>query len=111
MAPSLVRAYRQYAKRGVVFLGLAECDLDDCKGFVRKHHIPWPNGYGASETMRSLVNGNPTVVVIGRDGKVAWNDAHSRYQHRMRLLPEELGRAIEAALGDTRTDTRTLGES
>lgn len=82
----------------MVFLGLAECNRELCEDFVREHHIPWPNGYGASNTVVSLVFGNPTVVVIGRDGHVFWNDGRSRYEHHPERLPDALGRAIEAAL-------------
>lgn len=82
----------------MVFLGLSESNRETVEDFVRTYHIPWPNGYGASETVVSLVFGNPTVVVIGRDGRVFWNDGRLRYQHQPDPLPDALCQAIEAAL-------------
>lgn len=99
MAPSLVQPYQQYSTRGVLFVGLSECGRATCEDFVRELEIPWPNGYGAAKTIRSLVNGNPTVVVVGRDGRVVWCDRRSRRVEQWpERFPDDLGRAIEAAL-------------
>ena len=39
-----------------------------------KHHgVPWVNGYGAQPMLDELdVKAFPTIVVAGRDGKIAW---------------------------------------
>ncbi|HEX7446735.1 MAG TPA: hypothetical protein VF306_04270, partial [Pirellulales bacterium] len=74
------------------------CDRDQCEQFIREKGIPWPTGYGAVESVQSLVDGDPTVLVVGRDGRISWNDRNSRLGHRLRVLPNELGMAIDAAL-------------
>lgn len=98
MAPSLVQAYQRYNDRDVVFLSLTDCDRASCEQFVREKQIPWPSGYGAVESVQALVDGNPTVLVVGRDGRICWNDRGSRLGHRLRVLPTQLDAAIDAAL-------------
>ena len=45
------------------------------EAFIKKYGIAWPNGYGARATIKALgVRGYPTVLVIGTDGKVTWNN-------------------------------------
>lgn len=77
-APHLVAVHKQFANRGVVFLGLTtdgEADLDKIHQFLKKAGITWPNGYGAFETSRALrAEAIPAVYVIGRNGQLRWFD-------------------------------------
>jgi hypothetical protein len=77
----------------VTFVGLTAEGADakdDTQAFLDDFKISWSNGYGAGETIEALgVRGYPTVFVIGRDGKIAWNDE----------LPGTLEEAISKALG------------
>ena len=78
-APQLVRAYERFQDQGVVFIGLTPDDEDqlaDCRRFLKKAGISWPNGYAAVETLEKfLTDGGifPSAWVIGGDGKVTWN--------------------------------------
>jgi len=60
-----------------VFIGLTSEDasaLSDVKKFLRETGITWPNGYGAEKTIQGFkVSFIPAKWVIGRDGKVVWN--------------------------------------
>jgi thiol-disulfide isomerase/thioredoxin len=76
-APGLVQTYDRYRAQGVVFLGLTSegrNKLDEIRGFIRDAGIRWPTAYGADATISSFgVRFLPTVIVIGRDGRVFWN--------------------------------------
>lgn len=49
-------------------------DLPKIDQFVQQLGIPWPVGYGASETIKTLdVADFPVTFVIGRDGQIVWN--------------------------------------
>jgi thiol-disulfide isomerase/thioredoxin len=97
-APHLVQVHRQFADRGVVFLGLTsdgEDQLANIHRFLNTFGITWPNGYGAIETMRALnAEFIPALYVIGADGQLLW------------VQQEDGGRlesAIELALRDAKT--------
>jgi len=93
-APELIAAYDRFHDKGVVFLGLTPDEafqLADCRRFLKKTGIPWPNGYGAGDALEKFLTDGPyfpAVWVIGTDGKIAWN----------RDSPEKLDSAIEEAL-------------
>ncbi|QDU44024.1 Thiol-disulfide oxidoreductase ResA [Symmachiella dynata] len=77
-APELIALYKTYeGQEDVVFIGLTaegEANLSDSREFVKQAGYPWPNGYGAYETMLQYGNSYlPAAWVIGRDGKVTWN--------------------------------------
>ena len=43
--------------------------------FIEQHEIPWTVGLAAHETFDALdVELIPTVVVVGRDGRIVWKD-------------------------------------
>lgn len=60
-----------------MFIGLVaegEEAKADTQAFIDRFQIPWPTGYGAHATMSALgVAVFPTTLVIGADGRVAWN--------------------------------------
>lgn len=71
--------YRRYREQGVVFIGLTpegSASLPAIRGFVEQTGVPWPNGYGARSTLRAFGNTyTPQTWVVGRDGRIAWNEA------------------------------------
>jgi peroxiredoxin len=93
-APELIAAYERFRDKGVVFLGLTPDEtyqLADCRKFLKKTGITWPNGYGAGETLEKYLTDGPyfpAAWVIGADGRIFWN----------RDSPEKLDEAIEQAL-------------
>ena len=78
LAPELVRTYNRFKDQGVVFLGLTpdgSGSLGEIQGFIRPSRIPWPTAYGAEAAISAFgVQYLPTVVVIGPDGRVFWNN-------------------------------------
>lgn len=79
-APELVATYERFAEQDVAFIGLTgeeESERDAVQGFLDDAAIPWPTAYGANPTLTALrIEGFPTLFVVGRDGRVVWNDYH-----------------------------------
>ena len=75
--PGLVKIHDKYADRGVKFVALTQEDagaMQKIENFVSTLKVPWPIGYGATETTQKYeIPGYPTTFVIGRNGKVVWN--------------------------------------
>jgi hypothetical protein len=66
-----------------VFISLTPDDEELAQRFASQHRIDWHMGWGAKEMVeRYLGERYPTLVVIGRDGRVVWNDGTARLQHR-----------------------------
>ena len=71
----------RYRDRGVVFLAVhtADTDIADVQNFLRQ--IPFnllsAIDSGKGETAKRYgVKSSPALVVIGRDGRIAWNSEH-----------------------------------
>lgn len=94
-APELVELHHKYKDRGVLFIGLtteSSGELREIRKFLDRFGITWPNGYGADHTLDELgVEGIPRVWVVGKDGKVLWEDG----------LDGTVEQAIEMALADS----------
>ena len=127
-APGLVAAYREYHPRGVEFVSLSSNPRKAVQDFVTEFDVPWPNGFGASpaavarfgaySTDRMFADYhpltpdfhdghelNPTLFLIGPDGRVLWNDAQARPRHTKDAagVVADLNAAIRRALaGDPR---------
>ncbi len=78
LAPELVGTYGRFKEQGVVFLGLTSeggDKLPEIQGFIKQAGIPWPTAYGADATISAFgVQYLPTLIVIGPDGRVFWNN-------------------------------------
>jgi thiol-disulfide isomerase/thioredoxin len=92
--PEVIKLYEKYQDQGVRFFALTVDDsaqgLEDAKIFVKRAGVPWPNGYGASTAKSLGIEFLPTVFVVGRNGRVVWNNHDS---------PGSLDDAIASALG------------
>jgi len=77
--PGVVRIYDEYHDKGVVFIGMTFDDKEHLKNiqtFLQKYKVEWPNAYGAVETLKAFqAEYFPGYWLIGRDGKVVWNNA------------------------------------
>jgi thiol-disulfide isomerase/thioredoxin len=76
--PEQKDAYAKFHDRGVEFIGLTDeagADMSLVESFVNNAGIPWPNGYGAVETLREygVADRRPGVWVVGADGIITWN--------------------------------------
>ena len=62
----------------MIFIGLTNegaADLPDIEEFLTDMGVTWLNGYGAGETLGQFGHAyNPQIWVIGRDGRIAWNE-------------------------------------
>lgn len=77
----------------------------DC--FVREFGIPWPVGYDAGSAIGNWLGSRyPTLVVVGRSGRIAWNDGSARPAHAPKPMLKELDRAIARALREPATVAR-----
>lgn len=76
--PQMAKVYQQFRDQEVVFIGLTGEGADalaETKAAVAEANVPWPNGYGAMETLTKLeVKVLPTKLIIGRDGRIAWHN-------------------------------------
>lgn len=76
--PRLAEVVNIYQPLGVEFVGLTsetKRDLPKVKEFIAKTpSFTWPVGWGAMDFFNSLeIQGIPTVIVFGRDGKIRWS--------------------------------------
>lgn len=75
--PDLVRIHERYQDRDVKFIAITDetaSELSKIEQFVEQLGVPWPVGYGASETIKTLgVTDFPVTFVIGRNGQIVWN--------------------------------------
>ncbi len=77
-APELVKIYQKFADRDdVVFIGLTTDEvsvLPAINKFLEEPGITWSNGYGAAACLQKFqADYIPSVWVISRSGKIAWN--------------------------------------
>jgi thiol-disulfide isomerase/thioredoxin len=106
-APGLVRAYQKYSSRGVAFVSLTDVDRKTVVRMTQAHSVPWACGYAITpEHIAALGAGSgtvgppgyeidPTLYVVGPDGRVRWCDGRVRSQ---RFDPQEWERAVDAAI-------------
>jgi thiol-disulfide isomerase/thioredoxin len=76
--PRLAKAVEQYQPLGVAFVGLTsetKRDVPKIEEFIAaRPEFTWPVGWGAMEFFDALpIEGIPTVLVFGRDGKLRWS--------------------------------------
>ena len=78
--PPLIKLFEKYKDRGVKFIGLtAEGgdteSLGKSREYVESAKIPWPNAYGAVETLLALqVESIPQLWVIDRNNQIAFHE-------------------------------------
>jgi thiol-disulfide isomerase/thioredoxin len=98
MLPTLDAVHQRWAERGVAFLGINSdgggATLEELKRFVGAHHIPYPvviddGSVGALYKVEAL----PTLIVIGRDGRI-----------RQSFLGLTTERSLDRALEDATRD-------
>jgi len=82
--PNVLEAYEKYHDKGFEVIGVSlDQDRDALEGFLKEREIPWtilheePKGEGWQHPLATQygITGIPTVVLIGRDGKVITTDA------------------------------------
>ena len=78
----------------VVFVGLTPLTKELAEQFTRDADIHWSNGYG----VEALEPFRPTIAVLGRDGRIVWEDLRSRMIHSADKLAHDLNAAIIRAI-------------
>lgn len=75
--PLLVRLHKEYADKGVEFVGLTYEPADrlrEIQEYLSSTDITWVNGYGGSATLEKFgVNYFPSAWIIDAEGTVLWN--------------------------------------
>lgn len=97
MAPDLVQIQKHFGNDRVVFISLTPEGETAARRFIEGHHINWLSGWGAGETIeRYLGTQYPMLVVVDRNGRIAWNDGAARLQHNERQCGPELFERLKA---------------
>jgi thiol-disulfide isomerase/thioredoxin len=101
--PNVMEQYEKYHDKGFEVIGVSlDDDADALKAFVDEKKIPWPilfekpGGQGWRHPLATKygVSGIPTVILVGRDGKVVSLDA------RGEKLGEQLDKLFAGAAKD-----------
>lgn len=100
--PALKTLHAKYKDRDVVFLSIhtAGGDLDEIREFQRSYKLDIPSGLDVGDdaadgatTNAYGVCGYPTILIIGRDGRVAWNSQQMAHAEGMKML-ERAAKAV-----------------
>ena len=98
--PNVLAAYEKYHDKGFEVVGISlDTDRDALETFLKEKEIPWtilyeePQGQGWQHPLASYygITGIPTVILVGRNGKVVTMDV------RGEKLGEELGKLFKDA--------------
>ena len=99
VARELAAICREYERDGVIVVGVTSDDRQTAEDFCTQCGFSGLVACGAEEYLRSWLSDHyPTLLVIGRDGRVVWNDGAARLGHSTDELASELSQAIERAL-------------
>ena len=99
--PNVLAAYEKYHDKGFEVVGVSlDTDRDALEGFLKEKEIPWtilfeqPEGQGWQHPLAAYygITGIPTVILIGRDGKVVSMDVRG----------EKLGEALAKLFKDAK---------
>ncbi|MCC7421723.1 MAG: TlpA family protein disulfide reductase [Planctomycetaceae bacterium] len=98
--PNVLANYKKYHSKGFEVVGISlDEDEDQLKEFLKERSIPWTTLFGKDEATRGWehpmavkygIMGIPTVILVGKDGKVVNLEARG----------EKLGELLEQLLGD-----------
>lgn len=81
--PNVLAAWEKYHDKGFEVVGISlDTDRDALEGFLKEREIPWtilyeePKGQGWQHPLATYygITGIPTVILVGRDGKVVSMD-------------------------------------
>jgi thiol-disulfide isomerase/thioredoxin len=98
--PNVLAAYEKYHDKGFEVVGISlDTDRDALEAFLKEREIPWtilfetPEGQGWQHPLAAYygITGIPTVILVGRDGKVVSMDV------RGEKLGEELAKLFKDA--------------
>lgn len=99
VARDLVSTCREYEDRGVVVVGVTGDTWTEAEAYCERHGISFPVACEAQVYLEAwMADHYPALFVIGRDGRVVWNDGAARLAHHPEGLPMRLAQAIESAL-------------
>ena len=96
--PVIQNLEARYKNRDVVFLSIHTADrsLEDVRDFLRhmKFDLTTAIDAGKNETSRRYgVKGYPTLLIIGRDGRIAWSNNRMPFEDGMKTM-ERAARAL-----------------
>ncbi len=93
--PSIAALSKQYAKRGVVVVGVDELEsVTAAKGFVDRYKLPYAIGLDDSETVGASYGliGLPMHIFIGADGKLVKRVAGEMSADQIRAALDQIAR-------------------
>jgi cytochrome c biogenesis protein CcmG/thiol:disulfide interchange protein DsbE len=93
--PSIVQLSKEYAKRGVVVIGIDELEsASAADGFVARFKLPYPIGLDDSGSVGGSYGliGMPMHVFIGADGKLVLRRAGEMSADQIRAALDQIAR-------------------
>lgn len=87
--PHLIEINNKYKNKGFVIISLTNEDLKTVEPFVKANKMTYPVGVGSSSARDYGVSGIPHAVIVGKDGRVAWEG------HPMSGLDKELEKLLK----------------
>ncbi|MEK6239332.1 MAG: TlpA family protein disulfide reductase, partial [Planctomycetales bacterium] len=79
--PNVKKNYDEYHEKGFEIIGISlDKDADEVRTFLEKHEVKWKTLFAADEKTQGFnhpmvkkfgVRGIPTMILVGRDGKIA----------------------------------------
>lgn len=104
--PNLLKAYNAYHDKGLEIVGVSgDNNVEELNEYISTKKVPWPNLYteGGHAAMEYYgIMSIPTMILIGRDGKVLSTEA--RGPELTRLLEEEFAKSEPAAEGEKKEE-------
>jgi len=91
--PHLIELYDKYKDKGVVFMAFTDEPKETVEPFVKEMKMPYPIGIESKFSASYNVSGIPHAVIIGTDGKIAW-EGHPMEPSFTKKV-EELAAAID----------------
>lgn len=83
----------------MVFISLTPDSASRAARFALRHSVSWPVGWGAEPFLKNYLGDcYPALIVVGREGRIVWNDGAARLRHREGELAPLLFEQIEKAL-------------
>jgi thiol-disulfide isomerase/thioredoxin len=101
LAPDLDAVCRRYEVKGAITIRVTSDSRGEAEEFCKRHGLSGHVVCDAEAFLRSWLDDHyPAFVVVGRDGKVLWNDGAARFGNGTYQLVDTLSHVLEHATSD-----------
>lgn len=97
--PHLIELYGKYKDKGVVFVAFTDEAKETVEPFAKEMKMTYPIAVGSTSGKDYNVSGIPHAVLIGTDGKVAWegHPMDKEFEKNLEELAAKAGSGATAA--------------